>query len=231
MRAIPRIAAVLLAAAAATLSTMPAASAVPRASVAVYGGVTAEYVKRCTSVEPFVCGTYTNVASFTISVWNTNSPVTVSYEFLSGTATAGVDFTGPYTGSVTIQPNFPQAWVSVPVVNDGIAEPTESLSLRVTGVSVRANTGAQDETLIFDGGNMPADCNLARDRTSFTLTCTDRPAGEVWHLSISCDRGPSWPNEWTRYFRVAGADVTGSGSATTQCPDGLPASSPAYVAS
>lgn len=68
-------------------------------------------------------------------------PVTVSYQFLSGTAIAGQDFTGPYTGSATIQPNFPQAWVSVPVVNDGITEPTESLSLRVTSGSQKANIG------------------------------------------------------------------------------------------
>lgn len=154
MRAIPRIAAVVFAAGLLSSGMVPVAHAASL-SVDVYGGVTAEYRKTCTNQAPFVCGTYGNVASFTIQTYGQRTPVTVSYQFLSGTAIAGQDFTGPYTGSVTIQPNFPQAWVSVPVVNDGITEPTESLSLRVTSVSQKANIGPPDDTLIFDGATCP----------------------------------------------------------------------------
>jgi hypothetical protein len=228
MRAIPRIAAILLAAAVATLFALPAAHAAPR-SVSVYGGVTAEFVKRCTSTSPYVCGTYTNVASFTIQVNGFNTPVTVGYEFRSGTAIAGQDFTGPYTGSVTIQPNFPQAWVSVPVVNDTIVEPTESLTLRVTSVSANASIGPPDETLIFDGGNMPIDCHPARTYSSASITCTNQPAGQQWQAGTSCDRGDDWPNEWTRFFSIQGNTVTGDGTSTATCPDALNNTGPHYV--
>lgn len=227
MRAVSRIAAVAFVAMAATLLTMPAAQAGPR-TVYIYGSTTAEYVKRYTNVEPFVCGTYTNVASFTIQTSGFTSPVTIGYQFLSGTATAGVDFTGPYTGSVTIQPNFPQAWVSVPVVNDTIAEPTESLFLQVTSVSQNASVGPPDDTVIFDGGNMPMDCDPARTYSSSSITCTTRPAGQQWRVNSSCDRGDDWPNEWTRFFSVQGNTVTGNGTSTVTCPDGLLSTGPAY---
>ena len=227
MRAVSRFAAVLLTALVVALVAVPAAQAGPR-TVNVYGGTTAEYVKRCTTTAPFVCGTFTNVASFMIQVSGFNSSVTVGYEFVSGTATAGVDFTGPYTGSVTIQPNFPQAWVSVPVVNDGIAEPSETLSLRITGVSATASIGPPGETVIFDGGNMPVDCDPARTFSDSSITCTSRPAGQQWRVTSSCDRGDDWPNEWTRLFTVYGNTVTGNGTSTVTCPGGLYITGPAY---
>jgi hypothetical protein len=227
MRAIPRIVAVVFAAGLLTSASVPVAHAASL-SVSVYGGVTAEYRKTCSNTEPFVCGTFGNVASFTIQTYGQRTPVTITYEFLSGTAIAGQDFTGPYTGSVTIQPNFPQAWVSVPVVNDGIAEPTESLSLRVTSVSQKANIGPPDETLIFDGGNMPMDCDPARTFSSSSITCTNRPAGQQWRVNSSCDRGPDWEPEWTRFFSVYGNTVTGNGTSSVTCPGGLLSTGPAY---
>lgn len=226
MKAIPRVVVIVLAAGLLVLGITPAAHAASL-SVSVYGGVTAEYRKTCTNQEPFVCGTFGNVASFMIQTYGQRTPVTVDFEFLSGTAIAGQDFTGPYTGSVTIQPNFPQAWVSVPVVNDGVAEPTESLSLRVTRVSQRASIGPPDETLIFDGGNMPADCDPSRNRSTATITCTNRPAGQQWRVTTSCDRGDDW-NPWTRFFTVYGNTVTGSGTSTVTCPDDLLNTGPAY---
>jgi Calx-beta domain len=226
MKAIPRIVAVVFVAGLVMLGMAPPAQAASL-SVSVYGSVTAEYRKTCANQEPYACGTFGNVASFMIQTYGQRSPVTVSYEFLSGTAVAGQDFTGPYTGSVAIQPNFPQAWVSVPVVNDGIAEPTESLTLRVTSVSRPASIGAPDETLIFDGGNMPMDCEPARTRSSASITCTDRPAGQRWRVNSSCDRGDEW-NPWTRFIYVQGNEVTGSGTSSVTCPDGLPSTGPAY---
>jgi hypothetical protein len=191
-------------------------------SVNVYGGTTAEFRKVCENVAPFACGTFTNVASFMIQTWGqTTSTVTVGYEFLPGTATAGVDYTGPFTGSVTIQYNFPQAWVSVPVVNDAIAEPSETIILRITSVSRPAKIGAPDDTIIFDGGNMPADCDPSRTFSSGSITCTGRPAGQQWRTNVQCDRGEYWPNDWTRIFTVYGNTVTGNGTSTGTCPDNL----------
>jgi hypothetical protein len=219
---------VLAVAALATVGLMPAAHAAPRLSVEVWGSVTAEYVKRCAHTAPYACGTFTNVASFTISTWGQRSPVTVSYRFESGSATAGVDFTGPFTGSVTIQPNFPQAWVSVPVVNDGIPEPTENLFLRITGVSAPANIGPPDETLIFDGGNVPVDCDMWRDADSGSITCTNRPAGQQWRTNVTCDRGDDWPNEWTRMYTRYGSTVTGNGTSGADCDAGDTTLGPAF---
>ena len=226
MRAIPRIVAVVFVAGL-VMTGITATAQAASLSVAVYGGTTAEYRKTCTTQEPFTCGTFGNVASFMIQTSGQGTAVTVSYEFRSGTAIAGQDFTGPYTGSVTIQPNFPQAWVSVPVVNDGIAEPTESLSLRVTSVSQPASIGPPADSQIFDGGNMPMDCNPARTFSTSSITCTNRPAGQRWRVNSSCDRGENWP-EWTRFFSVQGNEVTGSGTSTVTCPNGLLSTGPAY---
>jgi len=226
MRTSSRIAAIAFVAGLVTIGVAPVAHAA--LSVNVYGGTTAEYRKTCTTQAPFTCGTFTNVASFMIQTSGQNSPVTVSYEFQSGTAIAGQDFTGPFTGSVTIQPNFPQAWVSVPVVNDGIAEPTETLTLRITSVSRPASIGPPGTTQIFDGGNMPVDCDPARTFDTSSITCTNRPAGQQWRVNSMCDRGEEWPNPWTRLLSVTGNVVTGNGTSTVTCPNGLLSTGPAY---
>jgi hypothetical protein len=229
MRSILRAVTVLAATGLLTFGSVSAAQALPRLSVDVWGSVSAEYRKTCSNAEPWVCGTYTNVASFTIVTYGQHTPVTVYYQFEPGTATEGVDYTGPYTGSVTIQPNFPQAWVSVPVVNDGVPEPDETVFLRITGVSERADIGPRDNTLIFDGGNIPVDCDLTRDFDTSSITCSNRAAGDQWRVSTRCDRGADWPNEWTRFYTVAGNIVTGNGTSTVTCPDGQHSGGPNFA--
>lgn len=228
MRAIPRLATVVFAAGLLTIGLAPAAQAAP-IDVDVYGGTTAEYRKTCSTQEPFVCGTFTNVASAFIQAYgNINSPITVGYEFYSGTAIAGVDFTGPFTGTVVLQPSNPYASASVPVVNDGVAEPTETLNVRITSVSQNADIGPPAQIQIFDGGNMPMDCDPARTFSSASITCTSRPAGQQWRTNTSCDRGEEWPNPWTRFVSVYGNTVTGNGTSTATCPNSLYNTGPAW---
>lgn len=66
----------------------------------------------------------------------TTSALTVNYT-LGGTATAGVDYTAP-TGSVTIAAGAAGAYVDVSVLDDALAEGTESIVLNVTPAAAYA---------------------------------------------------------------------------------------------
>jgi parallel beta-helix repeat protein len=59
-----------------------------------------------------------------------NQPVTVQYESLGGSATAGLDYTGP-TGTVTIPAGQTCAPLSVQILPDNLDEPTEIVLFRI----------------------------------------------------------------------------------------------------
>ena len=79
--------------------------------------------------EPSSNGTFT----FTVTTTAT-TPITVNYS-LSGTATSGTDYTAR-PGSITITPTAgaasSAATVSLPVLNDSLAENTETVILTIT---------------------------------------------------------------------------------------------------
>lgn len=71
----------------------------------------------------------------------------------------------------------------------------------------------------------PADCTTNRiDRSTLSMTCTDRPAGQQWRLWImSCHSG------WTD-TEAFGNVVTGNGTSTATCPYQSSASYPRFRA-
>ncbi len=81
------------------------------------------------AAEPSTNGTFTFTATTTVT-----TPFTVNYT-LSGTASAGTDFTAR-SGSITISPTAGatshSATVSIPVLNDAIPENTETIVLTTT---------------------------------------------------------------------------------------------------
>jgi Calx-beta domain/PKD domain len=78
------------------------------------------------AAEPSTNGTFTFQSNGSVT-----GSVTVHYT-LSGTATAGVDYTAP-SGTVTINGNGSNtATVSIPIINDAIAENTETIVLTIT---------------------------------------------------------------------------------------------------
>lgn len=81
------------------------------------------------AAEPSSNGTFTFTATTAVT-----SPITVNYT-LSGTAIANTDYSAP-TGSVTINPaagaTSHSAPVNIPIINDAIAENTETIILTIT---------------------------------------------------------------------------------------------------
>jgi hypothetical protein len=61
-------------------------------------------------------------------------PLTLDYVALNGTAVAGVDYANAF-GSLTFAPGQTARSVVVPVVGDGVGEPDEKLSLRISNPS------------------------------------------------------------------------------------------------
>jgi beta-glucanase (GH16 family) len=59
--------------------------------------------------------------------------VTVTYVITADTATAGLDFTGPLSGSLVFAPGETAKTISVPTVDDGKPEAREQMKLALTG--------------------------------------------------------------------------------------------------
>lgn len=188
-----------------------ATSATHGTVVSVRGDTNYEYVKTCSNTAPYPCGTYNYELSFTIFTTNQGSaPITVGYQTVNGSATAGSDYVAA-SGTVTIQQNNPQAYVAVPVINDGIAESTESFTLHLTSSSSPADISSVGTGTILDGGLIPTDCNLGKTAPGQeSMTCTGRPAGQQWYLYTECFYGWGDPE-------LRGNDVIGNGTSAGTC--------------
>jgi Calx-beta domain-containing protein len=172
-----------------------------------------EFLKGCTNTAPYSCYTRNGALPFDITVSNLNSPITVGYATQDGTAVSGEDYQAT-SGTVTIQPNFPQAFLSVPLVNDGEAPGTsEQFSVVITSVTQGTVQGSPAPMVIDNGGNVPADCNFARsDAVTVSLTCTSRPATQQWHINVVCKGSTEW-----NFQTIFGNTVTGDGTSSGTC--------------
>jgi hypothetical protein len=63
--------------------------------------------------------------------------------------------------------------------------------------------------------SVPADCTVQYQEFSVSMTCTARPATQVWNLAATCEvltaGGLRLPH--------SGNEVTGDGTSSTPCPD------------
>jgi hypothetical protein len=191
-----------------------AAGSAPRSHgtvVSVRGETSYEYVKSCSNTAPYPCGTYNAQVEFSIYTTNQGSaPITVGYQTVDGTATAGSDYQAT-SGTVTIQQNAPEAYVLVTIFNDGVGEPSETVNMKLTSSSSPADISSVGTSTILDGGQIPTDCNLGKtapDQES--MTCTNRPATQTWYLHAMCDYPLGHP--W-----IVGNQVTGNGTSAGTC--------------
>jgi hypothetical protein len=185
-------------------------------TVTVAGATGYEYVKSCSSTAPYPCGTYNGTVVFTIYTTNQgSSPITIGYQTVDGSAVAGSDYVAT-SGTVTIQPNSPQAYVTVTFLNDGVAEPSETMQLKLTSTSAPADISSVGTSTILDGGQVPVDCNLGKTASNqLSMTCTNRPASQTWYI-YSGNCGP-----WTD-AELIGNQVTGNGTSSGTCSFGTP---------
>ncbi len=205
---------------AAAVVVMGAFALVPTAQAAgptfdVSDPQTYEYRKDCsTQGPPFACPT--TAQSMYFHIWTplpVRRAVTFTYVVESITATpGGVDYTGT-TGTAVMAARTNFASLSIPLTMDGVAEPSETLRVRLTSATGGGNISDPGLGTILDDGQIPADCALTRPSLMVTsLACANRPATQRWQLEMTCYDSGGWG-----YVRVTGALVTGNGTSVAEC--------------
>jgi hypothetical protein len=185
------------------LAAAPAHAA--SSSVEIQPGTALQYDKSCLSAS--ACN-QTAAGDVELSFSRSGSltqPLGVFYKVINGTAVNGVDFNTPVTGEAIIPAGLTYAFVEVPLVNEGMFGTTKTFTSEITGTSAPIKILISTATDTILGGNVPTDCSFTfLSGTSQSLTCTSRPATQVWHLKTACGD-----------FRYAyGNDVTGDGTST-----------------
>jgi hypothetical protein len=130
------------------LGMQPAAHAAkvqPNASevFTVWDGGSYEYFKTCSGAPSFTCGTYgqTMYVQITGSWPPRNQPIQLGYQITDSTATSGVDYNFPTTGTVTIPAGQYVTGLNIPIIVDSTTEPSETFQVSLTSSSV-AGTSA-----------------------------------------------------------------------------------------
>lgn len=134
----------------------------------------------------------------------------IYYQITNGTAVDGVDFNVPATGEVIIPAGQYNTDLNVPLVNEGLFPTTATIgfTIAITGTSPSVTVTQSTATATINGGNIPPDCSFTWiSSSSQSLTCTHRPATQVWALEVYCF------HVLMRY-PAAGNEVTGEGTST-----------------
>jgi hypothetical protein len=211
-----------LAAAIGFATVIGAASVLPLAAPAMAGGpptvITVgnfsgyEYQPTCSNTAPYPCGqTALNLEFRIYTSRSYNHAIHIGWSISGGTATPGVDFTGPTSGTLTIAANTINAPVEVPLVNDGFGESNETFNVHLTSADVTADLSSVGTETILDGSEVPGDCSLGKTAPNEeSMTCTSRPAGQQWYLDVTCHYPLGDPE-------LTGNVVTGSGTSEGTC--------------
>jgi len=146
---------------------------------------------------------------------STSGPLDIFYKIVNGTAVDGTDFNTPATGEAIIaagqivSPDF-----EIPLVNEHEYGTSKSFSIVITSTtpSVTLSPGTGTETIL--GGNVPLDCAFNWiSGTAQSMTCTARPASQVWRIQGECKANMGPP-----FIPEPGSDVTGDGTSSVSAP-------------
>lgn len=221
MRSILRMLAMASAGALVVLGLVPAAQAAGR-TVTIDDFATNESSWSCTANPPFGCSSDAETLQFQISIYpSPNQAVTLGWRLEDISTTAGQDYTGPTSGTVTFPANGFVTYVYVPLVKDAVAESTETVRFRITSSSIPANITDTAIGTIRNGNQVPTDCTVTQTTyDDMHMTCSNRPPAQRWHLRAGCMN--------FRPLTMNGNIVTGNGtSSVTSC--GAYAYFPAFV--
>lgn len=140
----------------------------------------------------------------------------VFYKIVNGTAVNGTDFNTPATGEEIIPAGqYVGTDLEIPMVNEHQYGTSKSFSVVITSTtpSVTLSPGTGTETIL--GGNVPLDCSFTWiSTTAQSMTCTSRPATQVWRIQGECKANMGPP-----FIPEPGNDITGDGTSTvsTSC--------------
>jgi hypothetical protein len=217
MRTVRRLGTVLgfatvLVAASVLPATSAALASAPSTTITVGNFSGYEYLPTCSNTAPYPCVQTALNLEFRIYTSHIyNHPITIGWSISGGTATPGVDFTGPTAGTVTIAANTVNAAVDIPLVNDGFGEPNETFNVHLTSASVPADLSSVGTETILDGSRVPGDCTLSKAAPNQeSMTCTNRPADQQWYLDVLCAYPLGDPE-------LVGNIVTGDGTSAGTC--------------
>lgn len=211
MRSALRLLAMAGAAALVVFGWAPAAQAAGRTvTVDDFSSFESSWV--CTADPPFGCSSNAERIQFQIHMSpSPTQAVTLGWQLEDITATAGQDYTGPTSGTVTFPANGFVTYVYVPLVKDTVAESNETFRLRITSSSIPADFSDTAIGTIKNGDQIPADCTVTQTTyNNMFLTCSNRPPTQRWHLQAEC----------AHFWSVIknGNIVTGNGtSSVTNC--------------
>lgn len=187
MRLVLRVLAMAGAAALVVLGLVPAAQAAGR-TVTVDDFSSFESSWTCTADPPFGCSSSAERIMFQIHINPSPSQaVTLGWRLEDITATAGQDYTGPTSGTVTFPANGYVTFVYVPLVKDAVAESNETFRFRITSSSIPATFTDTAIGTIKNGDQVPSDCTVTQTTyNDMYMTCSNRPPAQRWHLQAEC---------------------------------------------
>lgn len=185
----------------------------------VQDGSGPQYVKSCSS--PSTCN---SIAAGTMQIqfgrtgtldWVAHQPALgIYYQIINGTAVDGVDFNVPMTGEVVIPAGQYIQDLTVSLVNEQQFGTSKTFTIEITGTTSPITISQSTATGTITGGNVPLDCSFTYiSGSSQSLTCTQRPATQVWNFRALCLSG-------FKFLPGNGNEVTGDGTSTlSNCTD------------
>jgi alpha-tubulin suppressor-like RCC1 family protein len=131
-------------------------------------------------------GTPSTLAFTVILSATSTSTVTVDYATSDGTATAGSDYTST-SGQLSFPPGYVSLVVQVPVTQDAVIEPNETVLLNLSnavGATIFDNQGvgtiqADDGLLVSVGDKTTTEGNLGFTPVAFTVSLSAAPTSAV----------------------------------------------------
>ena len=142
---------------------------------------------------------------------STSGALDIFYKIVNGTAVNGTDFNTPATGEVIIPagqivyPDF-----AIPLVNEHQYGTSKSFTVEITGTTSPITISPGTATATILGGNVPPDCAFTWiSTTAQSMTCTARPATQVWRNQNECKA-----NMGGFFIPEPGNNVTGDGTST-----------------
>lgn len=92
--------------------------------------------------------------------------------------------------------------------------------LKITGIAAAGLLAAglsAAPAYASSSGPVPSDCSVTTNADVWSMTCTQRPATQVWNMEVEC-----YAPMIHDYVPVEGSKVTGNGTSTwNYCPKGF----------
>ncbi|HEY3732367.1 MAG TPA: Calx-beta domain-containing protein [Streptosporangiaceae bacterium] len=142
---------------------------------------------------------------------NTQSALGIFYKIINGTAVDGTDFNTPTTGEAIIAAGQIVApALVIPLVNEHQYGTSKSFTVQITSTTTPITLSPGSATGTILGGSVPLDCAFTWiSTTAQSMTCTARPATQVWRTQNECHANMGPP-----FIPEPGNNVTGDGTST-----------------